>query len=153
MARSSGGSFRGGSRGNSGRGYGSSRGRSTGGKQNTSRNSVPKSAPQRGPQSGPSGGRSAGRKGATAKNVVTYSLYDSRGKRTYVGSTNNPERRATEHRAAGKLQRGGSLVVESPRMSRAAAQRLETKKLNGYRSRTGRLPKGNKTPDGQFRLF
>jgi predicted GIY-YIG superfamily endonuclease len=104
-------------------------------------------------RSGPATGRGDSRNSGTSKNVVAYSVYDSNGKRTYIGSTNNPGRRASEHAKSGKLKRGGSLVVESGPMTRGAAQRLETKKLAGYRSRTGRLPKGNKAPDGQFRLF
>ena len=99
-----------------------------------------------------SGNKGAGGNGS-GKKVVAYSLYDAKGKRTYIGTTNNPSRRRAEHAKSGKLDKGGSLVVESPRLSRSAAQRLESKKLTGYRRRTGSLPRGNKTPDGQFRLF
>ena len=126
---------------------GSSNGRRTAGNSGFSagsRGSSRKSSSSR------NGGTGASRSG---KNVVAYSLYDAKGKRTYIGSTNNPERRRTEHAKSGKLKKGGSLVVESPPMSRPAAQRLEAKKLGGYQRRTGRLPKGNKTPDGQFRMF
>ena len=84
------------------------------------------------------------------RRVFTYSLYNSRGKRTYVGSTNNPERRAAQHVRSGKLKRGGKLVVESEPMSRNTAERLEAKKIAGYRRRTGRLPAHNKTSDGRY---
>ena len=89
----------------------------------------------------------------SSKSVKVYSLYDSKGKRTYVGSTNNPARRASEHAKSGKLTKGGKLKVESKTMSRQAAQRLEASKIQGYRQRTGSLPKYNRTADGQYRLW
>ena len=85
--------------------------------------------------------------------VVTYSLYNSRGKRTYVGTTNNPERRAAQHARSGKLTKSGEMVVESKPMSRNAAERLEARKIQGYQRRTGRLPKHNKTANGQYRFW
>ena len=107
---------------------------------------------------GSSGGGS--RRGATrssgsksSRGVRVYSLYDSSGKRTYVGSTNNPARRTSEHAKSGKLAKGGKLKVESKPLSRQAAQRLEAKKIQGYRQRTGSLPKYNRTADGQYRLW
>ena len=87
---------------------------------------------------------------APSRGVVAYSIYNSRGRRTYVGTSNNPARRAAQHAKSGRLKRGGALVVESNPMSRSAAERLEAKKIQGYRSKTGRLPRHNKTPDGQF---
>ena len=105
---------------------------------------------------------SSSRKGSAAKNrnahkssqggVVAYSIYDSREKRTYVGTTKGPERRAAQHAKSGKLAKGGKLVVKSKRLPRRIAETLEAKKIQGYRSRTGRLPKHNKTPDGQYHL-
>lgn len=83
--------------------------------------------------------------------VVVYSNYDSRGRRTYIGSTNNPDRRAAQHIRSGKLRKGGKLVVESKPMSRRSAEKLEARKIQGYRRRTGRLSKHNKTPDGRYR--
>ena len=142
MARTSGGGFRGGARGgsmNAFRGNSGKGGLRSGTKGRT--------------HTGASTGTIRAGKGRSNKKVVAYSLYDSKGKRTYIGSTNNPTRRETEHIKSGKLKKGGSLVVESPRMSRSDAQRLEAQKLSGYKRRTGQLPKGNKTPDGQFRLF
>ena len=82
--------------------------------------------------------------------MVAYSIYNSRGKRIYVGSTNNPGRRAAQHVRDGRLPRGGELVVESRPMSRGAAQKLEAKKIKGYRRRTGKLPRHNRTSDGQY---
>ena len=83
--------------------------------------------------------------------AVVYSIYDSRGKRTYIGSTNNPRRRAAQHARSRKLPRGSKLVVESAPMPRKSAQRLESQKLRGYRRRMHRLPRHNQTADGQYR--
>ena len=82
--------------------------------------------------------------------MVAYSIYNSRGKRIYVGSTNNPGRRAAQHAKDGKLPGGGELVVESKPMSRSAAQQLEARKIQSYRRRTGKLPRLNRTSDGQY---
>ena len=149
MARTSGGGFRGGARGGSKSSFGAA---SNGGRRSTGRSSSGRSVKGT-TQSNDGSAKKGARSSASGKNVVAYSLYDSRGKRTYIGSTNNPARRATEHSKSGKLKSGGSLVVESPRMNRSDAQRLEAKKLDGYKRRTGRLPKGNTAPNGQFRLF
>ena len=95
--------------------------------------------------------RSARRSGSSrssAGGVGAYSIYDSSGKRTYIGSTNNPERRAAEHARHGRLTRGGEMVVESRPMSRDAARRLVAKKVQGYRRRTRKLPRLNRTSDG-----
>lgn len=83
---------------------------------------------------------------------MVYSIYDSRGKRTYVGTTNNPRRRAAEHARSGKLTKRGKFAVESKHTARSSAESLEARKIQGYRRRTGRLPKYNKTPDGQYRF-
>ena len=56
--------------------------------------------------------------------MVAYSIYNSRGKRIYLGSTNNPGRRAAQHARNGRLPRAGELVVESRPMSWSAAQQL-----------------------------
>lgn len=130
------GSSKGGSRGSR-----SSGGRRSVRKKNGSRSSVPRKG---------SVNRNRGARNSSQKGVVTYSVYNSRGKRTYVGTTANPERRAAQHAKLGKLRRGGKFVVESKRVSRTGAERLEAKKIEGYRRRTGRLPKDNKTSDGQY---
>jgi predicted GIY-YIG superfamily endonuclease len=83
------------------------------------------------------------------RNVVAYSIYDSEGRQIYIGTTNDPKRRAAEHYRTGKLEHGGSLVIESDRMTRQNAERLEARKLADYKQRTGRLPKHNKTFDGR----
>ena len=58
------------------------------------------------------------RRSSTARDTVAYSIYDRDNKRTYIGSTNNPRRRASEHAKSGKLEPGGKLVVESRKMTR-----------------------------------
>lgn len=120
-----------------------------GGTSRSGRPSSGKGASRGGSQNG--GTRSSGNK--SSKGVRVYSLYDSKGKRTYVGSTNNPARRASEHAKTGKLPKGGKLKVESKSMSRQAAQRLEARKIQGYRQRTGSLPKFNRTANGQYRFW
>ena len=130
------GSFKSGNRGSRFSG-----GRRSAGKRNGGRASVPSKRTVN---------KSRGARNSSQKGVVAYSVYNSRRKRTYVGTTDNPERRAAQHVKSGKLKRGGELVVESKRMPRRDAERLEAKKIAGYRRRTGRLPKDNKTPDGRY---
>ena len=124
--------------------FGGRRRRSSGSGRSASGGPSPKS------RKFPSEKRRSNRNSSKKSGVVAYSIYNSGGKRTYVGTTNNPERRAGEHRKTGKLARGGKLVVESKRMPRQAAERLEAKKIRGYKQRVGRLPKDNKTSDGQY---
>lgn len=108
----------------------------------------------RGGSSASSRKSSRSRTGTSSKNrVVAYSIYNSRGKRTYVGTTNNPERRAAQHARSGKLTKRGEMVVESNPMSRKAAEKLEARKIQGYQRRTGRLPRHNRTSDGQYRFW
>ena len=90
------------------------------------------------------------RRSSTARDTVAYSIYDRDNKRTYIGSTNNPRRRASEHAKSGKLEPGGKLVVESRKMTRKSAQNLEGKKIRGYHNRTGKLPKNNFTSNGRW---
>lgn len=82
---------------------------------------------------------------------VQYSIKSSRGRTKYYGTTNNPSRRAAEHRNSGKLARGDRLRVETRPMSRAKAERVESAKLASYRSsHHGRNPQHNTTRSGQF---
>ncbi|MCY4654667.1 MAG: GIY-YIG nuclease family protein [Dehalococcoidia bacterium] len=130
------------------RGGGFRGGRSYGGRPRSSGRSS-----RRGSSSG-SNKSSKSRTGKSSQNkAVVYSIYNSKGKRTYVGMTNNPGRRAAQHARSGKLTRGGEMVVESGRMPRRSAERLEAKKIQGYQRRTGRLPMHNKTSDGQYRFW
>jgi len=81
--------------------------------------------------------------------VRGYTLRGKGGRINYVGITNNPRRRAAQHRSSGKR---GRLRVETGAMSRGAARRWEGARLAGYRNRNrGRNPRYNKTRSGGWR--
>ena len=120
-----------------------------------------------GPRSSASNGRSA-RNGSGSNNlaepkgqirdgkVVQYSIKDRQGGTKYIGSTNNPARRATEHRESGKFGRSDKLAVETRPVSRNSAEKMEKAKLHSHRQQHGKNPRHNTTNDGQFhqpRLF
>ena len=105
------------------------------------------------------GGRSKSASGASRRpkgqvrggRSVQYSITSSRGRTKYLGVTNNPSRRAGEHRESGKLARGDRFRVETRPVSRAKAERVESAKLASYRSsHRGRNPQHNTTRSGQF---
>ena len=77
----------------------------------------------------------------------TYKLV-KRGKAKYIGTTNNPYRRNKEHSKSGKDY--DHMVVTSPRVSKAEAERREARNLKSYRKAKGRNPKYNKTSSGKF---
>jgi len=80
------------------------------------------------------------------RNTVTYELRDGR-RVVYRGTTNNPERRAQEHKNQGK--KFSNMNVTSRRMTEEGAKRKEAKQLKTYRSNhNGRNPKYNKDCDG-----
>ncbi len=81
-----------------------------------------------------------------SRNTVTYDLKKGP-KVVYRGSTNDPDRRERQHRAAGlEFDR---LVPTSRRMTRQAAKKREAAKLETYRrGHKGRNPKYNKDPSG-----
>ncbi len=90
------------------------------------------------------GSRGGGR--PSGGNVRGYTLRGSNGKVNYVGTTNNPARRAAEHAAEGKR---GQLQPETRPMSRGAAERWEANRLSTYRSNHGgKNPPQNKTRNG-----
>ena len=89
--------------------------------------------------------RAAGR----GERVRGYSLRDGRGRPTYYGVTNDPRRRAAEHKQDGKR---GKLKVETRSMSRAYGRRWEGKKLARHRkTHRGRNPVHNKTRSGGWK--
>ncbi len=101
--------------------------------------------------------RSIGRTGSPKGQIrsgkkIQYSIKNSKGDTKYIGTTNNPSRRADEHRKAGKLGRGDKLVVETRAISRESAERVEKAKLASFRKQRGRNPKHNKTNDGRWHL-
>ena len=82
--------------------------------------------------------------------TVQYSIKDQKGNTKYIGTTNNPTRRAEEHRESGKLGRKDKLVVETKPIPRTASERVEAAKLGSHRQTHGRNPKHNATEDGKF---
>ena len=87
--------------------------------------------------------------------AVQYAVKDKGGQTKYIGSTNNPTRRAAEHHQSGKMRPGDKLEVQSRAISRGKAESLERGRLQGHRREHGRNPQHNVTSDGQFkrRLF
>ena len=78
-----------------------------------------------------------------------YSLRDRKGRPTYFGVTNDPSRRAAEHKRDGKR---GKLNVETRPMSRAYARSWEKRKLARHRkTHRGRNPVHNKTRSGGWK--
>ena len=111
--------------------------------------------------SGSRAGRAGARKGSRKQrpkgqlkggSVVQYAVKSKNGKTTYIGSTNNPTRRASEHRKSGKMRRGDKMEVQSRALPRDKAERLERGRLKGHRRAHGRNPQHNKTSDGQYHL-
>ena len=81
---------------------------------------------------------------------VQYAIQDSQKNTKYVGTTNNPRRRAAQHKAAGKLQEGDRFVVQTKAVTRQQAEQQESSKLAEHRNRTGHNPQHNKTNDGKY---
>ena len=82
---------------------------------------------------------------------VQYAIKSPRGSAKYFGTTNNPSRRASEHRASGKMGRGDRLVVQTRAISSKSAERVERSKLFSFRKRHGHNPKHNVSKDGKWR--
>ena len=99
-----------------------------------------------------SGGAAAGKpKGqVNSGKTVQYSIRDSGGNTTYIGSTNNPTRRAAQHQQSGKMQTGDKLRVETKAIPRKVAEKVEAVKLASHRENHGQNPRNNKTNDGRF---
>ena len=95
------------------------------------------------------GSGGARRSSGGQRGVRGYSLRGRNGRINYVGVTNNPGRRATEHKQSGKR---GSMKVETRGMSREAAQRWEARRLDTYRrNHEGKNPPSNRTRGGGWR--
>jgi len=85
----------------------------------------------------------------TKTKVSGYTLRGKNGRITYVGVTNNPKRRAEEHRKSGKT---GTLKVERQHNSRSDALKWERNKLGTYRRyHEGKNPPLNKTRNGGWK--
>ena len=85
-------------------------------------------------------------------NAVQYSIKGPKGETKYIGTTNNPTRRAAEHRESGKMGSGDRLKVETRAVSRPKAERLEAAKLRTHRRVYGGNPEHNTTSDGKYHL-
>ena len=83
---------------------------------------------------------------SSLRTVHGYTLRGRNGRINYVGVTNNPGRRAIEHRQDGKR---GCMEVETLPMSPEAARRWEASRLATYRGyHGGKNPPQNKTWSG-----
>ena len=82
--------------------------------------------------------------------AVQYAIKGKTGETKYIGSTNNPTRRAAQHQQSGKMQPGDSLEVQSKPISRQQANRLAAGRLSGHRKTHGGNPERNHTNDGQY---
>ena len=81
---------------------------------------------------------------------VQYSIKGSDGQTKYIGTTNNPTRRAAQHQETGKMGPGDRMNVETRPTSRSKAESVEGGKLRTHRQTHGRNPQHNKTNDGKY---
>ena len=80
------------------------------------------------------------------RDTAVYTLRGSKGEITYVGSSNDLDRRANEHGRSGK---SGTMRKESRRMTREGARRREAERLATYRrNHGGKNPPQNRTMHG-----
>ena len=90
------------------------------------------------------GSRGGGR--PSGSGVRGYTLRGRNQRINYVGTTNNPGRRAGEHKSEGK---SGELQTETRPMSRGAAEKWEANRLKAYRdNHGGKNPPHNRTKNG-----
>lgn len=79
------------------------------------------------------------------RDTVTYELKQGN-KVVYVGTTNDPERRAKEHESMGK--KFSKMTITSPKLTQGSARKREAERLATYRKNQGKNPKYNKDSDG-----
>ena len=84
------------------------------------------------------------RRGGGRKHKV-YSLRQGSKPPSYFGTTQNPSRRAAQHRRDGKR---GEMHVEAEFDSHRAARRSEASRLFHHRRKHGQNPEYNKTDSG-----
>lgn len=78
--------------------------------------------------------------------TITYALYDKK-KKVYIGTTNDPEERAAQHKNQGK--RFTRMEKTSRRMTEDGAMKKEAERLKSYRQgHSGRNLRHNKSSDG-----
>lgn len=84
---------------------------------------------------------------SSKRDTITYKLTGKKGETLYIGTTNNPEQRAEQHRDAGK--RFVNLIPTSRKMTAGGAENKETQQLATFRrGHSGRNPRYNKDSDG-----
>ena len=76
------------------------------------------------------------------RDTYRYTLRGSNNEILYYGITNNPKRRAAEHKAAGNP---GKMRIEGPRVTRATALKWEPERIIQYRKRKGPDTLNNQT--------
>ena len=82
----------------------------------------------------------------SGRDTAVYTLRGARGEITYVGSSNDLERRASEHGRSGK---SGTMRKETSKMTREGARRREAERLATYRrNHGGKNPPHNRTRHG-----
>ena len=95
------------------------------------------------------GGRGRSPSGGSRSKARGYTLRGKNNRINYVGITNNPGRRASEHKQAGK---SGEMKVETRKMPRTAAHNWEQSRLDTYRgNHGGKNPSQNRTRSGGWR--
>lgn len=83
---------------------------------------------------------------AKKRDTVTYELKEGK-KVVYRGTTNDPEKRESDHRFSGK--RFTKMTITSRKMTEEGAKKKEAESLEKYRiSHEGKNPKYNKDSDG-----
>ena len=75
------------------------------------------------------------------KDSVVYNLMKD-GKKVYTGVTNDPKRRASEHKCSGKDF--DKMVVDSNPMTKKSAHKKEVEAVKKYEKSKGDKPKYNK---------
>lgn len=96
---------------------------------------------------GSRGGRGKSSSGGSGGKAQGYTLRGKNNQIKYVGITNNPGRRASEHKAEGK---SGAMKVETRKISRPAARRWEQSRLDTYRdNHGGKNPPQNRSRGGR----
>lgn len=74
------------------------------------------------------------------RNTVVYELYD-KGKKVYIGITDDPERRREEHKKDKKFD---TMKIVTGKRTEESAHQEEQRRLEVYKKRTGKLPRYNK---------
>ena len=102
-------------------------------------------------RSSPTGNKPAPPKGQVRNGkAVQYAVKNPAGETTYIGTTNNPARRAAQHQQSGKMQPADCLKVQTKPTTRSKAESVESAKLRAHRKANGQNPQHNKTNDGRY---